>query len=416
MTPPPEINDLTDRYQAQAGRITNAIVMVWLCGCLMVGKAFAYIHVGPLYITEFVLGLLILNNASRLKTSDFIFAAILVIYLGVGTILYGNFFFSAKDMAWFYYLGFLRFFPRNFPNSHIKAVVLCSYITLVIVVLLRVGPTYIIPILPFKMSILLVYGTLIIISKYYTGIVLFFCYTLYSLQHNKIKFVPFLIFAAVAVCMNFKTAIVIALLYPLLLKCKSPILKIFNVKTLAALAMAGVLIMYMNLVGQVMVYAVSVLNDIMGVFHVHAHFFESTATWRSDIWTRSLDILFQKKSLLFGEFPGHNFMDSSLLGNDLNLEGGDQLGVLRSAHNILVQMMMKTGIVGIVVWLVYLFKWLGENNRFEVILFAVIVIVLGMTCDLFEVPSRGTTFFSYVVILQLMIARGMIKLKQDQTV
>jgi len=74
-------------------------LLVWLIGTILFGKDFAYISVGPLFITEMVLGVLIMNNFNRLRISDVFLIGVVLAYVVAGTLAHKSFTFAGKDIS-----------------------------------------------------------------------------------------------------------------------------------------------------------------------------------------------------------------------------------------------------------------------------------------------------------------------------
>lgn len=378
---------IQEENYAHVGLISCTLLLVWLCGTIIFGKTFSYIHIGHIYITEMILLLLIINNIQRLNILDFIFIGLLTFYLIIGWRLHGSLFFAGKDMAWYYYLLFLRFFPRNFPNLYIKIVIIITIFVFLIIFIRIFFPEL------YEYS-----------NKYRIGILLFFLYTLIIIFYKRnINIITIIFFFICASLTTFKTAIFLSLIFPFFIIYYNKFYNIFKFKFFIIFIILLIFLIYFNLESKVLIFFVQKTNLLI-LNKENTSIAINTALWRSELWTKATHFLFKERNFLLGDFPGHNFMKTSILGLDFNLEGGEQLGIVRSVHNIIIQIFMKTGLIGLVIWFIYYFLWTKELPPILVI-FQISVLILAMTADILEVPSRGPLYFSYLVVLEIILKR-----------
>lgn len=360
-------------------------VFFWLCGTCIFGKNFSYINIASLFITEVTLGALMFANRDRLKPADLVFFGAVLAYILGGWYKHGSFFFAVKDISWFYYLGFLRFFPRDLPRHLINGIV---WVVIAKVALMPVTA-------PFN----------ILIEKYLDGILIFFALA-WKLNQGEGKFPwGFYWIALIAsFAINFKTCIVMVAVLPLFFGRVA--FKKFSLKPLHIVVAFGLMLyaVVFGLAQDAMIFAVDILNECLEMLGVNRTYSPGTAIWRARIWTGGLMHLLRDSEIFFGQLPGFNFVDAKYLGIKIALAGGNDLGVLRAAHNVVVQMVMKTGLVGISLFIWYYFRSFRSDNR-AISFFQIAVIVMAMTADVLEVPSRGPPFYCLVVILSESLRR-----------
>lgn len=370
-----------------SGLAVNLLVLVWLVGIILFDKGFAYIQLGPFYITELVLVALVLGNLRNLRSYDVVFGSLILFYVCGGILLGRDIFFVIKDLAWMYYLLFLRFFPRNFPPSLTSIVILACWVRVGTIIVSATGL-----IDPW------IFGT-----KYRDGVVVLFLIGLVALRDRKMKlgYIWVAFFSFVSFLTNYKTLMLVVLLLPFNMALLSPIAAWHSAKKLAWAAIILLVIIYLGGAQLLLEGSVNLLNSLVSLLGSSSEFSTNTALWRAEIWARSLGKLATWNGILFGEFPGQNFMDSKYLGiTNFGLSGGDSLGVVRSAHNILVQIVMKTGLIGLIAAGWYYFK-VGPESAPILNFLRLMVLTLAMTADILEVPSRGPLFYCLLVILEL---------------
>lgn len=366
--------------EARSDKITAALLLFWMAGTLCYDKTFAYFRIGPVYITEITLGVLILNNLKRFKPSDILLCVVVAAYIIIGAAKYGSFMMAYKDMVWLPYLLFLRFFPRNFPDEFFKILVFVAFAKFVWFLIL--------PIIPRQTP-----------SKYCEGITLIFC-LLYRItsKDGKIEWWFIVVCMVAAFCIQFKTLIVVLLLTPIALKSKFAWEKFVAPVPMMFVIGLFVAAVYFNITRGGLLMSVDLLNAMSAMLKLDIYFDSGTAVWRADIWTNAISNVIRDGQLLFGQFPGFNFMDDGYLGMKLNLGGGQGLGVVRTGHCIVVQMIMKGGLFGACFFIWYFFKNMESRDRVALFFF-VAVFMMAMTADVLEVPSRGPLFYCYMILL-----------------
>jgi hypothetical protein len=118
----------------------------------------------------------------------------------------------------------------------------------------------------------------------------------------------------------------------------------------------------------------------------------NTADWRAQIWIQSIEILMSTGNLLWGDLPGQNFLRNIFVPGAGDL-ATNQLGVNRSTHNIVIQIITKTGLIGFSVWFLYYIHLIRQQPRvlwfYHALFFAI-----GLSSDFFEVPSRAAVWFT----------------------
>lgn len=368
----------------------HTLALIWLVGVIFFDKRMAYVSIGPIYITEFLLSCFILSNLRILKKSDVFLGCVLGFYF-LGAMIKGrNLFFSIRDLAPLYYLLFLRFFPRDFPKKYIHIVLLACGI--------RVFLTIAAPILSSDLAILF-------LQKYRDMAVILFLAGYFSIyrKNGNLGIGNAVFLAIVSFFSDYKALMVVMFVLPFALQIRTQIAKWHSPRRTLAFAILTLTLIYNKAATDILVGGVNSLNASFSLVGIDRHYNTSTAVWRAEIWHNALLTLSTWADVLFGEFPGHNFMDSKYLGlKNIPLQGGDRLGALRSAHNIIVQIFMKTGFFGLVVYGWYYFKSIRKDNRTLSVLH-ISALFMAMTADIFEVPSRGPLLFSLFVILEIML-------------
>lgn len=372
----------------------HLFTLIWLLGVIFLDKTFAYLSFGSIYITEFLLVLLIISEWKNLRTSDVFFIGVVCTYIAVGALLGRDIFFVIKDMSWLYYLLFLRFFPKDFPSKYIDIVVWACVV--------RLGIIFMYPVLlnPGSSG-----GSVfdVLTSKYRDGVVIMFllCYATLK-SERKIPSIQTLVFLSIASFLTiYKTLILAVLAYRFFLTFGETVSRFYSMRRMLIVGAVLTIIIYTKQAETLLFAGVDALNVISYLTGIGEHFSTGTATWRAEIWTRALWKLVTPVDMLFGEFPGHNFIDSKFLGiKSFPLAGGDRLGNLRSAHNILVQMLMKTGVVGVILFCWYYFKQ-AKTTLLPLRISQLMVLVLALTADILEVPSRGPLAFCLFMILRM---------------
>lgn len=367
----------------------HTLAMIWLVGVIFLDKQMAYVRIGPIYITEFLLASLILTNIRILKKRDVFLFSVLAFYF-VGALIKGRDpFFAIRDLAWLYYLLFLRFFPRDFPKKYINIVLLACGI--------RVIVTISGPILSNELAGLL-------LQKYRDMAVILFLAGYFSLykKDGNLGIGNAVFLAVVSFFSDYKSLMVVMFILPFALQIRTHIAKWHSPRRIFALALVSLFLIYNKAATDIMTASVESLNASFAAIGINKRYDTGTAVWRAEIWQKALLTLSTWADILFGEFPGHNFMDSKFLGlKHFHLEGGDRLGVLRSAHNIIVQIFMKTGLFGFLTYGWYYFKCIRKDSHVLSVLY-IGALLMAMTADIFEVPSRGPLLFSLFVILEIM--------------
>lgn len=388
-TPPSTLGEVTvlpNRASSVAndnvrcGLLANYFILFWLIGTIFWGKDFAYIHVGPLYITEMALGVLLVSNLNRLRFADLFILAAVVFYVIIGSIIHESFTFAGKDIIWLPYLLFLRFFPRNFPKKFFRVVVICCFVK--VAALALVPAVEVFP-----------------VQKYRDGVTILFCYLyLYIKNNGKLRMFYLLFFIAISVFIEFKTLIIIMLAAPFIMRVRTPWERWVTPQVLLVGVVVLLFMIKEDVSRTLLVASVDFLNSMAQLVKINFYLETGTSDWRADIWSRAINNLFRDNQLLFGQFPGFNFMNDAYLGRKLNLGGGQGLGVVRTGHNIVVQMMMKAGFVGVLIYGWYFFRNLADRHR-VMMFYAMAVFSLALTADVLEVPSRGPLFFCLFVLL-----------------
>lgn len=366
------------------------LTLFWMLGVIFLDKTFAYISIGPIYITEITLGVMILARLRDIRASDIVLGAIFVFYIAGGLIKGRDLFFSLKDMAWLYYLFFLRFFPRRFPDKYIDLIVYACWVKVAII--------FCYPILEGPSRLL--------VHKYRDSAVVLFLATYHALKSEKGRVGLGLagVFLAASYFSNYKALMLCMVFFPIALNFRNIANRLNRTASIGAVLAALFLVIYFGGSSWILSASIKTLNFLLAIVGVESSFSDDTAIWRAEIWTRAFNRLNGIAGLIFGEFPGHNFINSKYLGVNFALAGGDQLGVLRSAHNILVQIVMKAGLLGLFVFIWYYVKSATKNIG-VLNVFRAFTLLLAMTADILEVPSRGPLFYCFFVIIELIAER-----------
>lgn len=373
---------------ARRATFVDYVTTVWLVGVILMGKDFTYLSIGPLFVTELMLAALIFAQRRHVRIWDVVFLTLVAGYILLGWLKHGTFFFAVKDIAWLYYVAFLRFFPRDYPLSLARLVVRAIGFK---VFLLPLG---------------IVMG--IGVEKYLDGILLAFYLSL-RIKAQPQRF-PWLVYGwslMVAYAIDFKTCMVVLAFFPLLASARSDARPIFHMRHFAVVAAIVISIALFDLARPLLAGSVDALNTTLSFMGVDRIYNPGTATWRADIWTRALLHLSRDSELFFGQLPGFNFLDQKYLGVKIALFGGNNLGVVRAAHNIVVQMMMKTGILGVVAYISYSVLAFQTKDRLTSI-FQISVLLMAMTADILEVPSRGPVFYCLLVMIGTIGAKRLV--------
>ena len=368
----------------------HLFTLVWMIGVIFLDKTFAYIHIGPIYITEITLGVMILARLRDIRTSDVFLGAVFLFYVAGGLIKGRDLFFSLKDMSWLYYLFFLRFFPRGFPDKYIDVIIYACWTKIAII--------FCYPILEGPGQYL--------IHKYRDSAIVLFLATYYALKNERgrISIGLFGILLAASYFSDYKALMLCMVFFPLALNFGKIAVRLNRSSIIGGGLVILFLVIYFGGSSWILSTSINFLNVLLSIVGVNSVYSEGTAIWRAEIWTRSLNLLDGITGLLFGEFPGHNFVNTKYLGVKFFLTGGDGLGVLRSAHNILVQMVMKAGLLGVFVFVWYYVKS-GARNIGVLNILRFFALILAMTADIFEVPSRGPLFYCFFVIIEIVAER-----------
>lgn len=361
--------------------LIDSILCIWLMGSILFDKAFSYISVGPIFITELVLGLLILRNLKNFTVFDFIFFSAFSFYFAIGYFLHNSFLFAGKDLIWMIYVLFFRFFPKNLAPKYVSAITICGILSILTATVL---------------SSLSIYT----ISKYNLIITIFFVLTYQIISSNRFRiYLTYSMLLLAAVMIDFKTGSILILLLPFFYVAKFNFRKALGVKKIIFVVTMVLTFVYFDFSRIILTSTIDFLNWTTEFLKIDKTFYVGTALWRADIWHYGLLKLLSFQGFFFGEFPGHNYMDKKFLGIDIALGGGNELGIVRSAHNIIVHIFMKTGMIGILSYLAY-FSYCNRSKNNNVQMFIFCIFVMAMTSDILEVPSRGPVFFCLARILQ----------------
>lgn len=361
------------------------LVFFWFCGTCLLGKDFSYLNIGSIFITEFTLVALIVSQRNQIRMADVFFFAAVLAYIGGGWWKHGSFFFAVKDIAWLYYLGFIRFFPRDFP-AHLTRKMLW-------VVSAKVLSMPFLGLLGFE------------VEKYMDAILILMLLVWKINEHQgKFPWRYFWLGLVASFAIDFKSSIVLLALSPLVFRNESG--GKFTLKSKHFVIAFGIVLLAViyGVAQDGLVMAVDLLNEALEVFGVERSYSPNTAVWRAQIWTQGVLRLMEDSELIFGQLPGFNFLDSKYLGIKIALFGGDSLGVVRASHNIVVQMVMKTGLVGVCLYIWYYFQSFKFANR-GVAFFQIMIIMMAMTADILEVPSRGPLFYCCTIMLATAVTR-----------
>ena len=365
----------------------HLFTLIWMVGVILFDKWFAYISIGPIYITELLLVTLMIANFWRITTRDYLLLAVLAFYV-IGGLQRGYVpFFVIKDISFFYYLLFLRFFPKDFPAKYVDIVIATCFLRLV---LLLASPLV-------DNSTLYSFG-----NKYRDGVVVLFLAGVFC-QRSKTGIIGFAGACFLGFCSyitDYKALMFAMFILPVLLIVRHPLAKVMTPKRLVFAVFLFIYVVYSGGASYLLTTGVDSLNLLLKATSSARNYDNGTAIWRAEIWSHALMRLNTPMRFLFGEFPGHNFIDSKYLGiKSFFLQGGDALGILRSAHNILVQMVMKTGCAGILFYGYFYFSY-SDKNQTVLNVLKLIALILAMTADIFEVPSRGPLLFCFFSILE----------------
>lgn len=369
------------------GGFLNLFLLFWMLGVIFFDKHFAYIRVGPIYITELVLSSLIIFNFRRIRKEDVILGSAFIFYLVGGVLQKRDLFFAVKDMAWMYYLLFLRFFPRNFPEKYIDIVLYASWSRVLII--------FCYPIMGQGLGDILAH-------KYRDSAVVFFLVAYYSLRNpsGRLNLLMLGLLTFVSYLTGYKTLLICLLLLPLIFWLRGRVSRLHSPYRLAIATMLIIWASYYGASAKILELSIDFLNSVVSTFGSESQYSTGTALWRAEIWRSALNRIDGYVGFLFGDFPGLNFMDDKYLGIKLALMGGDRLGVVRSAHNILVQIFMKSGFLGFVIFGWYYFRTV-KSDLVVLNIFRLLTLVLAMTADILEVPSRGPLFYCFFAIIEI---------------
>ena len=365
------------------------LVLFWMVGCIISGKSFAYLSLGPIYITEGVMICLILQNFKKLTISDLWFFIFIFFYIIVGAFKYNNFFMVLKDTSILYYLSFVRFFPRNFPQKYLKIAMAAVGITLCLSSLGLVG----VQLLPLA-------------GKYEAGVSLMaFAFYVYQKRGNRFEIGSLMFFIMMALLLNFKTLIICFGILPVLGRVKPIVAWFFKPWKMTVLSFCVLAMIGFGYAKEVTKFPVHLLSSITDAT-IGRSYSTDTASWRVRIWESGVSNLMRDKQVLFGTFPGFNFINVKFLNlkiRDRNAieprDGGSLGGANRLAHNFLVQLIMKFGIVGVAFFFVFLTKFQGVASK-NLLLFETSILLLAATSGLLEVPSSGPLFYSFLIALK----------------
>lgn len=364
------------------------LIFLWLAGVMLLGKTFCYLGISPLYVTELVLGLILFENRRRLMPADIVMLGVTGGFAVGGYWRWGEALMVGKDLAWLYYLLFLRFFPRNFSDELRQRLILIALLTV-----------------PLQVVSFLVDGMPGFEEKYRTVITYLFLLLVFMVRQKGRATLPQI---AVAVAMgllsDFKTSIVMPVVAVLLSRYDSWMRWRRLPMALFLMSVSFLIVIALNGSETILTLAVDALNALSSFASLGKTWATGTATWRAEIWTSAIDRTLRDGRFLFGELPGHNFLDWRFLGNLQlrDLGGGEELGIVRTPHNILVLIVVRTGIVGLAVFTYFYWRWVPKN-KYAMILNAC-VIVCALTSDILEVPSRGPLLYCLSWLLTYELA------------
>jgi hypothetical protein len=383
--------DISDDADSRGNSIANLLVLFWMCGVIILGKRFAYLSVGPIYITELTLVVLIVSNFWRITTKDYFLIGAVLFYAAGGILKGYDWFFVIKDICFMYYLLFMRFFPKDFPGSYMDIVLKACF--------LRMAMVYISPLILGLSGINILALTS---EKYGDGVVILFLAGYFAMRDPGGRVSPgaMIALALMAYICDYKTAMIAIAALPLSLAAKDKIVARINFGSVSIFMITILAVTYSRGSHALLVWFVDLLNVAMDVVGSSRTYSTGTAIWRAEIWSQAVTKLYSVPEILFGQFPGFNFINSNFLGiKSFFLSGGDGLGTLRSAHNIVVQIFMKSGIVGMLIYGYFYLSWGDKRNPITTIL-KIFALVFAMTADILEVPSRGPLLFCLMAILE----------------
>jgi hypothetical protein len=252
----------------------HGLTLFWIVGVILFDKAFAYISVGPIYITEFTMSAMILYNFRRLKFSDVFLIGTVVFYIIGGIIAGHDPFFSVRDMAWLYYLLFIRFFPRNFPTKYINFVILACWMKIFLLILYPILGAF----SPAQFN------------KYLEGILILFLYSLTSLSKRKqsVSLLSSVFFTFLSIIAYYKTLIFVVILLPILLPLRKSISKIHSRTGILVLCTIVLFTIQQGGINKTMFLLIDGLNFAMDFVGSGTSFTTGTARWRGEIWRFAL--------------------------------------------------------------------------------------------------------------------------------
>ena len=386
----PRLNPMQDQAAGLVvgNSFVHALTLFWLVGVIIFDKNFAYISFGPIYITEAVLVSMILANLRRLTFHDYFLIAVVAFYFVGGLLLKRDPFFAIRDLAWLYYLLFLRFFPRNFPRRYIDITIYACWIRVLLIIGAPLMSASMVPIFA---------------QKYRDGVVVLFLAGYFSLKNpnGQLNLGSAVFLCVLSFLTDYKTLLVSVLVLPFLFRHRQTLSKWHSPMRLSLLASLVLVVIYFGEAKWLLKACVEVLNFGLSAAGIDKTYQTGTAIWRAEIWNRALLKLATWNDVLFGEFPGHNFMNSKFLGiKSFSLSGSEQLGVVRTAHNIIVQIVMKTGLVGLLIYGWYYFRT-SKSIHPTLGVIRLLALALAMTADILEVPSRGPLLFCLLIILEI---------------
>ena len=381
------------RMDPNSQSTTATIVWYWAFLSLLFGKAFAYLNIGGFYVTEMVLVLLIFTGYRRFDLFDWAYLAFIFVYIVLGLSIGGQFVLVGKDMTPFLYLLFFRLAPDNFTREQVQRLGMFVALTIILSLLLPLIVTFF-PVVKYRLFPPLVVAYL------------------YFLRRGLSQ--TFLIPAFIVLCavISFKTGLLAFLIMPFAVskRGRKYFVGIWNTKFLLSLSAFFLFLIWSGGIEILMEVAVGVASLLKQSLGDETGYSTGTALWRVAIWKFALAGV-KTNEVLFGLYPGSNFLGRlASLGSEFNAFQQfeiNSLGVNRSAHNIWIQVVTKCGVLGLAVWISYYARLVRSCTTVDVKIIHSIVLIAGLTSDIYEVPCRGPMFFVLIKLFDSYQARQM---------
>lgn len=361
-----------------SGTLASWVGVFWFCGLILFGKDFTLIGIHPIYINEVVLAILALGHFRQALPSALVCFVTFVAFVICGALEHGSLIFAAKDMLWLECVMFICVFPRRMSLLQLKTVGMAVALRLAALILMSIG------LLESR------------INPYSDGVMVVCVTAAISLVSGKKTLfwaLPFLLLASMG--STFKTATIAVFAIPILFKFRSFSLLAVSPWSIAFSLVVVIVVITKGWALDVMIAAVDWMNVLLGAFGLSMEPGHGTSFWRAVVWDRLMKIWFSRGQFLFGELPGHNFMNPKLLqvSGWGGITGGEGMGINRSPHNFLVLVLLRSGLVGLALYFGALYSSGVLRHLKELAPLLAVALILGFTGTVMETPYAAPIIY-----------------------